>query len=287
MAASYFRMDDRRFYVPVALVVPGSQIPFTQGGDKDKASLDIIGQVLDELKRPVGSVRETVKLSLDASQEVRRKNVQYSTGFFLTSGKYHFKFVVRENQSGRLGSFETDFIVPDIRKAPLKMSSVVLASQRQPATKKSQNPLVRDGNELVPNIAHVFTPDQHLYFFYEVYEPAKDKLPEPADAKDKAPAVKNPIHLLTSIEFFNGKVKTYETSLIEARQLNAPERKAAVFQFDVPLNQLKPGLYTCQVNVIDDAGGNFSFPRLPILVRERQNPPTPVAAGASTGGSTQ
>jgi VWFA-related protein len=286
MAASYFRMDERRFYVPVALVVPGSQIPFTKGGDKDKASLDIIGEVLDELKRPVGSVRETVKLSLDAAQEVRRKNVQYSTGFMLAPGKYHFKFVVRENQSGRLGSFETDFTVPDIKKAPLKMSSVVLASQRQPSSKKTQNPLVRDGNELVPNIAHVFTLDQHLYFFYEVYDPTKDKSPEPpGETKDKAPAIKNPIHLLTGIVFFNGKVKAFETPLIEARQLNAAERKAAVFQFDVPLVQLKPGLYTCQVNVIDDAGGNFSFPRLPILVREKPAAaPTTSATGAGKSG---
>ncbi|HZU32796.1 MAG TPA: VWA domain-containing protein, partial [Candidatus Angelobacter sp.] len=272
MAASYFRMDDRRFYVPVALVVPGSQIPSTQGGDKDKASLDIIGEVLDELKRPVGSVRETVKLSLDASQQVRRKNVQYSTGFMLMTGKYHFKFVVRENQTGRLGSFETDFVVPDIRKAPIKLSSVVLASQRQPSNKKTQNPLVRDGAELIPNIAHVFTPDQHLYFFYEVYDPARDKALGPgtdSNAKEKAASIKNPIHLLTSIEFFSGKVKAFETPLIEARQLNAPDRKAAIFQFDVALSQLKPGLYTCQINVIDDAGGNFTFPRLPILVREK------------------
>jgi VWFA-related protein len=287
MAASYFRLDDRRFYVPVALVVPGSQIPFTQGGDKDKASLDIIGEALDELKRPVGSVpRETVKLSLDASQQVRRKNVQYSTGFILTPGKYHFKFVVRENQSGRLGSFETEFSVPDIKKAPLKMSSVVLASQRQPSSKKTQNPLVHDGNELVPNIAHVFTLDQHLYLLYEVYEPARDKPSESAEVKDKTAEVKNPIHLLTSIEFFNGKIKTYETPLVEARQLNAPERKAAVFQFDVPLNQLKPGLYTCQVNVIDDAGGTFSFPRLPILVREKPVAPAPgtMTTGSPSGG---
>jgi len=288
MAASYFRIDDHRFYVPVALVVPGSQIPFLKGGDKDKATLDIIGEVLDELKRPVGSVRETVKLSLDAAQEVRRKNVQYSTGFLLVPGKYHFKFVVRENQTGRLGSFETDFVVPDIKKAPLKMSSVVLASQRQPNTRKTQNPLVRDGNELVPNIAHVFTPDQHLYFFYEVYDPAKDKLPEPSadakDAREKVTPVKNPIHVITSIQFFNGKVKAFETPLIEARQLNAPERKAAVFQFDVSLAQLKPGLYTCQVNVIDDAGGTFTFPRLPILVREKVSvTPVTTASGAGNG----
>jgi hypothetical protein len=213
--------------------------------------------------------------------------VQYSTGFLLASGKYHFKFVVRENQRGRLGSFETDFIVPDIKKAPLKMSSVVLASQRQPSSKKSQNPLVRDGNELVPNIAQVFTLDQHLYFFYEVYDPSKDKSPgPPSDAKDKAPPIKNPIHLLTSIVFFNGKVKAFETPLVEARQLNAAERKAAVFQFDVPLTQFKPGLYTCQVNVIDDAGGNFSFPRLPILVREKPSA-APTSAASSVGKGAQ
>src|SRR5947209_15773371 len=93
MAAAYFRLEENRFYAPVSLVVPGSQIPFTKGGDtrgaeKDKASLDVIGTVQDELKRPVGSVRETVKLSLDASQEVKRKNVQYTNGFVLGPGKY-------------------------------------------------------------------------------------------------------------------------------------------------------------------------------------------------------
>ncbi len=288
MAAAYFRLDESRFYIPVSLVVPGSQIPFTKGGDKDKATLDVIGRVQDELKRPVSSMRETVKLSLDAAQQVQRKNVQYTTGFILAPGKYHFKFVVRENEGGKIGSFETEFTVPDIRKAPLKMSSVVLASQRQENNRKGQNPLVRDGSELIPNIAHVFTPDQHLYLLYEVYDPAKDRLPsqpmgtkEAAKEKDQTPAPRNPIHLLTSIQFFNGKVKTFETPLVEARQLNTPERKAAVFQFDVPLAQLRPGFYTCQVNVIDDASGTFSFPRLPILVREKTTPPSQTATTGS------
>ena len=53
----YFRLDDNRFYVPVSLLVPGSQIPFVKGGDKDKATLDIIGAVVDEVKRPIGRAR--------------------------------------------------------------------------------------------------------------------------------------------------------------------------------------------------------------------------------------
>ena len=57
--------------------------------------------------------------------------------------------------------------------------------------------------------------------------------------------------------------------LCEADQINAPDRHAAVFRLDVPLTQLKPGFYTCQVNVIDDAAGQFRFPRLALLVREQ------------------
>ena len=66
----------------------------------------------------MGNVRDTVKLALDAAQQVQRKNIQYSTGFTLAPGKYHLKFVVRENQTGAMGSFETDLQVPDLKKSP-------------------------------------------------------------------------------------------------------------------------------------------------------------------------
>jgi VWFA-related protein len=283
MAAAYFRMDDAHYYIPVSLIIPGSQIPFVTEKDKDRATIDIIGVVEDEFKHTIGNARETVKLAVDESRQVRRKNVQYNTAFVLPPGKFHIKFVVRENQTGKLGSFETDVNVPDLRKAPLKMSSIVLASQRTPATakKNNPNPLIRDGQELVPNITHVFTPDQHLYMQYEVYDPAKDKrdvsAANPQAQPQKAP--KNAVRVLTNVEFLQGNAKTYETPLVEAREINAPERKAAVFQLDVPLSQLRPGLYTCQVNVIDDAGGSFSFPRMAILVKGAT-----ALTSASTGG---
>ena len=54
---------------------------------------------------------------------------------------------------------------------------------------------------------------------------------------------------------------------MEADQINVPERKATGFELEVPLTQLKPGFYTCQVNVVDDVAGKFVFPRLALLVR--------------------
>src|SRR5260221_461409 len=180
--AAFFRQDDSHYYLAVSLVVPGSQIPFVSEKEKDSATIDIVGEVREGGKFPVGHLRDTVKLAVESTQQVRRKNVQYNTGFVLAPGSYHLKFVVRENQTGRIGSFETDVQIPDLRKAPLKMSSVVLSSLRAPVTgkKTGANPLVRDQMELVPNITHVFAPDQHLYLQFEVYDAAKGKNPAPA-----------------------------------------------------------------------------------------------------------
>jgi hypothetical protein len=215
---------------------------------------------------------------------VQRKNIQYSTGFTLAPGKYHVKFVVRENQTGAMGSFETDLQVPDLRKSPLKLSSIVVASQRSPNAAKNQaSPLVRDGVEWIPNLPHVFRQDQHLFFLYEVYDPSRQKgAPALAASPGLGRRDTGPVRVLTSIEFLLGGAKVYETPLVEATSLNTPERGAVAFQFDVPLSALQPGTYVCQVNVIDDAGGSFSFPRLALRVVAPVAAPVPASANAPT-----
>jgi VWFA-related protein len=328
--AAYFRQDDSHYYLSVSLVIPGSQIPFVQAKDKDNATIDVIGEARTaDGKFAVGHQRDTVKLAVDSAQQVRRKNVQYNTGFLLAPGSYHLKFVVRENQTGRMGSFETDVQIPDLRKAPLRMSSVVLSSQRVPAGSKKASgphPLVQNQTELVPNITHVFTQDQHLYLQYEVYDAARGKNPaatpstnatagnaanatanananlassagasvasnDAANAPQakasndggKTPTAKAPkegVRVYTSIEFLQGSTKIYESKPIVANEITAPDRKAVIFQIDLPLQALKPGFYVCQVNVVDDVAGNFAFPRSPILVKEAaQLSPAKIPAG--------
>ena len=264
LSAAYFRMETRKYYVAVSLVVPGSEIPFTRNSDRDKANLDVIGLVLDSEQHPITRIRDTVKLAVDTSAQVRKKNVQYDTGLNLPPGKYHLKFVVRENQTGRMGSFETDLVVPDLKSQPLKMSSIVLASQIQSAKKGgAPSPLIRGGEEIIPNVTHVFSATQHLKLYYEVYDPGHTNAPQ---ASQTGPA-NSGIHLLTSVAFFRGKAKVLESSLVEVTELNARDRKAGAFQLDLPLGSLRPGFYTAQVNVIDDESGAFLFPRFALLIR--------------------
>jgi len=277
MDALYFRLDENRFFVPVSLIVPGSQIPFVKGGDKDKATLDIIGTVINEGKQPIGHVRETVKLNLDPTLNAKQKNIQYTTSFNLPPGKYQMKFVVRENQTGQMGSFVAEISLPDMKKSPLKMSSILLASMRNASKKES--PLVHEGEEYVPNISHVFRQDQHMYLLYEIYNPAHEKA-----AENQPKGTKPGINLLSSLELIQGATKVYETPLVQAKAINVEGRDAVAIELDVPLAGLKPGQYTCQLNVIDDAAGAFTFPRFAVLVREPvAAPPAAQPAGAVPG----
>ena len=280
---AYFRQDDSHYYLAVSLVIPGTQIPFVQEKDKDSATIDIIGVVLESGKFPFGRQRDTVKLAVDSAQQVRRKNVQYNTGFLLPPGSYHLKFIVRENRTGRMGSFETDVRIPDLQKAPLRMSSVVLSSQRVPTTQKTKGfqPLITEQTQLVPSVTHVFRQDQKLYLQYEVYDAARAKVTEATKGSANTKSGHPSVRVLTSIEFLQGDVKVYETKPIVAQEITVPDRKAVTFQMEIPLEGLKPGFYTCQVNIIDDVAGNYAFPRWPILVK----PNTETGATAAPAGS--
>jgi hypothetical protein len=224
-----------------------------------------------------------VKLNLDPALNARQKNIQYTTSFNLPPGKYQMKFVVRENQTGRMGSFEAEITLPDMKKTPqqtLRLSSIVLASMRQPS--KKTTPLVRGGEEYVPNISHVFRQDQHLYLLYEIYAPVREKA-----AENQPKGTKPGINLLSSLELIQGSTKVYETPEVQAKAINVEGRDAVSIELDVPLAGLKPGSYICQLNVIDDAAGSFAFPRFAILVREpaAAAPATTPVSGQSSGSA--
>jgi VWFA-related protein len=247
----FFRLAADRYYVPISVAVPGHAVPVKSG--TEKISLDLLGVVTDEQGRPLGRMRETLEFPPASGGTLAGKQVLYQSGVTLPPGRFSVKVVVRENTDGRIGSFEIPLTVPDLKDAPLKVSSVVMSTQLQEGVRgRSQNPLVRDGVQLVPNVTHVVARDQKLFFYYEVYEPGE---------ADGGP------QLRTSLAFYRGNVKVFETPPVDRAVIDVEDRKAAVFQFEVPAGSFTPGLYLCQINIIDAASSQFAFPRLAFYVR--------------------
>jgi VWFA-related protein len=268
LEVDYFRVARDRYLVPISVKIPGSVLVLAKKGGKQSTDFDFIGQVRDGANgRLVGGVRDNIPVKLndtDASQ-LEHRHLQYDAGLTLPSGKYNLKFLARENQTGKMGTFETNFVVPDLTASKeLRLSSVILSSQKEDVKAAvgsadndkralANHPLIQNGQKTVPSITRVFRKDQTLYVYFEVYDPA-------ADATSKTPS------LSAQVELLQGARKAF-TSMPARQEKMTPNRPGVTsFSFQMPLAKMVAGQYTAQVNVIDEAGKRFAFPRSAIVV---------------------
>ena len=268
----YFRVSPTAYLVPVSIKIPGSVVALAGKGGASVTQFDFAGQIQDERRAVVGNVRDNIQVKLDQGKAATagRKSFQYDAGFTLEPGKYRMKFVVRENITGKMGTFETRFTVPDLSAdtSGLKMSTVIWSSQREPVvaavggaekfTRKAirANPLIVGDQKVIPNITRVFRRTQNMYVNFDVY----DALPDPADSKQRRVKV--------SMSLFNkNAVKTFEVGPIDATQLTSTRPEAVPVQVQIPLKDITRGEYICQINVVDEVGRKFAFTRAPIIVQ--------------------
>src|SRR5258708_9522808 len=111
----------------------------------------------------VSNVRDhvNIKLSDATAAELAHRPIEYDTGFTRLPGRYMIKFLARDDETGRIGTYQTTFVIPNLNKEEkrIPISSVVLSSQRvdlqdalydaekRKAKEKETavNPLVQDG----------------------------------------------------------------------------------------------------------------------------------------------
>jgi VWFA-related protein len=265
MELDYFRLGRDRYFVPMVVKIPGSEIELARHGGAESTRLDFIGEIKDAKGAIAGNVRDNVQVKLkgESAQQLAKTTLEYDTGFTLAPGAYTAKFLARENETGKMGTYETKFVVPDLTSEQkyLPISSVVLSSQREKldsavATAEKDkkilaaHPFIQDGVKLIPSVTRVFRKDQNLYVYLEAYEPA-------ADATQP---------LMANVSFYRGKVKAFETDPMQVSEGLNPKTKAVPLRFSMPLGKLQPGKYTCQVSVFDPGGQKFAFWRAPVVV---------------------
>jgi len=270
----YFRISRTAYFAPVSVKIPGSVIALAQKRAVGETEFDFIGNVMDERKQVMGMVRDYIhiKLPTTEAEKVASRNFHYDAGFTLAPGRYRMRFLVREGQSGKMGTFDTRFVIPDLaaNSMTLKTSSVVWSSQREPlkaavgqaeqVTKKNAaaNPLITGDEKVVPNVGDykVFRRGQNMYIDFDVYDAAPD--PRNSKARD----------VKVEMSLFNQKGdKTFEVGPVSATQLVDTRPDAVPVRIQVPLKNVAPGRYVCQLNVIDAIGRKFAFPRASVVIQ--------------------
>ena len=135
--ADYFRLSRDRYFVPLSVKIPGSEIALAKSKGNAKTNLDFIGQMRDSKDQIKGQVADgiTIQLAQQTLTELNNRTIAYDTGFTVPPGSYKLKFLTRENETGKMGTYETNLVIPDLaadEPNKIKTSSIVLSSQREP-----------------------------------------------------------------------------------------------------------------------------------------------------------
>lgn len=205
-----------------------------------------------------------IKLSGATALELSKRPIEYGAGFTLLPGNYTLKFLARDDETGRIGTYQTTFVVPNLNNEDkrIPISSVVLSSQRVElkdalynAIKdkdrgEADNPLVQNGHKLIPSVTRVFSRERHMYVYLQAYEQG-------------APSIRP---LVAFVGFYRGQKQAFETQPIEVREGVNNRMKVVPLQFEIPLGELEPGRYDCQVTVLDPTGQKAAFWQAPVVL---------------------
>ncbi len=212
---------------PVSLIVPGSQIPSSRTATTTRPTSTSSAQVKNAQGITVGNIRDTVKLALDHA--ARRQAEEHPVLHRLHPRARTLPPEVRrarkpDRQHGQLRN-RPERPRPEEVAAQAELRRARQPARTQPAEESRRPRSIRDGEEWIPNVAHVFRQDQHLYFLYEVYDPTHQKTTRRHQLRHRASTARPPtggVHVLTCIEFCSDGTKVYETPLVEADQHQRP-----------------------------------------------------------------
>src|ERR1700728_741792 len=284
MEIDYFQLNRAEYFVPIVVKIPGRELALAKRFGAEHTLIDFVCEVKDEVTgMTMSNVRDyvNIKLSDTTAAELAHRPVEYDSGFTLFPGRYTVKFLARDDETGRIGTFQTSFVIPDLNKSKnrLAISSVVLSSQKvalndalynatrgkEQAKDDAANPLVQDGQKLIPSVTRVFSRDREMYVYLQAYQ--KDIAPPPpatqastgAAVAAAAPAIDTNAPLFAWVTFYRDQKMVYETPPV-AMTAQASTRLGVVpFSFHIGLGTLAAGQYQCQISVLDPADHRAAF----------------------------
>jgi VWFA-related protein len=274
---AHFHLTSNEIFVPIAAKLASSALEWARKGHRRETEFDFAAEVREMRSGAVvAALRDTVKVRLETErfEKIQQQAIVYQGGVILGPGAYRLKFLVRENESGRVGTFERPLVLAPVRPERLELSSVLLSSQIEsvrktdevrtqalaPDARLKRTPLEVSGERVIPSVTRVFTPQQRLYILFQAYLPPKADFTK----------------LRAGLVFFRNGARASETPLVEPAEID-PKSRIAVFRLSLPLEKFALGRYMVQAVVVETGGTHAAFERNFFALR-----PAPAESGPAS-----
>ena len=236
----FIRVTEDSVLVPVTLQMANSDLQFANQNGVRHAALDIFGQVSTLGGKTVSSFSDSVALDVPPTEFPRfgALTSAYQRSLPLRPGLYKLTVVVKDTQSGRMGSLEVSTRVPHYFDDQLSNSSLILADVVKPLPSRQvgTGAFVIGGMQVRPNVTRVFTRKQNLQLYMQVYNLGIDPATE-------RPSVEIRYEIAQGGKIVVSKERAADQAASASQQITLAE--------SVPLASLVPGTYTVTIRVKD------------------------------------
>ncbi|MGH9359493.1 MAG: GWxTD domain-containing protein [Terriglobia bacterium] len=237
----FVRLTEDAVLVPITVQVANRNLEFQNKNGVMHATLDVFGQ-LSTLGGRVASTFENT-LVLDVPQDEfsaysTHKSV-YQKIIPLRPGHYKLTVVVKDDNSGHMGTTSVGEVVPEYPDGSLESSSLILADliQQVPTTDVGNGPFIIGSNKVRPSVGDIFNRKQNLGIYMQVYNLGVSPKTHRPDAEIEYELMKNG--------------KTIFASTENASQIQDASSQLTIAK-TLPLKPLTPGDYTVAIKVTDN-----------------------------------
>ena len=240
--------------MPVTVKIPGSELALARKGGAEHTLIDFIGEVKDEYGTTIQNVRDKVdiKLSDETAAELAKRPIAIRHRLHAAAGQVHHQVSgarcrdrpdrnvhdhVRDSESEQGREADSDQL-GGAEQPARGYDGMRCSTARQGQERQAANPLVQDGQKLIPSVTRVFS-----------QEPRHVRLP--AGVRARRQATTQP--LVAFVTFYRGQTKAFETPpLPVTRRAWINSLKTVPLKFSLSLEKLPPG----RVQLSGDGAGS-------------------------------
>ncbi len=182
----FMRVTSDTVLVPITVDIPNRQLSFESKSGVNSAVLDVFGRVSSLGGKVVQTFEDTINREIPDSllRQVSTGDSMYQKAVPLRPGLYRLDLVIKDTQSGNVGTLYSRLVVPRFDEEKLSTSTLILADQlsKVPLKQVGLGQFVIGGSKVRPRMDKTFTRDEPLGIYLQIYNVGVDEKTQKSDA---------------------------------------------------------------------------------------------------------
>ncbi len=238
-STAFIRMSPETYAVPLTITIPNENLMYIGKEGYFESEIQMYASVISISGEVVYQLDDSFKSTSGdyTLAELLKQRTYHQAIIPLPAGRYKLRLLLKDVNSGKLGTQELSFWIPQTKEGALNTSSLICADVIQPAPENSRGQeFVLGPMKVIPNLKASYQRRHHLGLYLEVYDLDLDTT-----------TGKPSVEVSYMLEGPDGK----QVQIGPESESRFPEGHTIAISKGIPLSSLAPGKYRIAVRISD------------------------------------